>query len=106
MILDRFWEFGKRLVSILHRLEKLEDGQKEQQADLSETNADQNALREEFRDLVLVVERIAHTVSREHDQAESERKILRLEIENRLLRMERGLPPGPPLDNDPDTDAR
>lgn len=104
MILDKLLELGKSLVSIMHRLQKLEEGQKELREELRETKAGQNRMREEMRDLVLVVERMVHTVSRERDRAESERKILQLEIENRLLRMERGLPSGSAVDDDPGRD--
>jgi hypothetical protein len=37
------------------------------------------------------------------EREESERRILKLELENHLLRVERDLPPQPPLPDEPQT---
>lgn len=48
---------------------------------------------EDIRRLQSAVERVAAEVRLMQEREESERRILKLELENRLLWMERGLPP-------------
>ena len=46
--------------------------------------------------LAFEVKRLNDEVQRQREREEAERRILKLELENRLLRQERGLPPAPP----------
>jgi len=51
------------------------------------------ATYEEIQRLHGAIERLATEIQRSQEREESERRILKLELENRLLRSERGLPP-------------
>ena len=52
-----------------------------------------NQQRLEFAELTRVVERLLFEVQRTRENAETEKRILRLDMENLVLRHERGLPP-------------
>ena len=93
---EKLVEYGKQLVSILQTLQKHEEDLKEIREELRDVRQDVNQLRAEFRDLARVVERMAYAIQRDRDREEAERRILLLEVENRFLRHERGLPPGEP----------
>lgn len=80
-------EYAKLLLSVVQK-------QKKHEEDIKELRQDVNRLREEFRDLARVVERLVYEMQRDRDKSEADRRILLLEIENRFLRYERGLPPG------------
>ena len=80
-------EYGKLLLSVVQK-------QKKHEEDIKELRQDVTRLREEFRDLARVVERLAYEIHRDRDKSEADKRILLLEIENRFLRFERRLPPG------------
>jgi predicted RNase H-like nuclease (RuvC/YqgF family) len=88
-------EYGKLILSIVQK-------QKQQEEDLKELRQDVTRLREEFRDLARVVERLAYEIQRDRDRSEADRRILLLEIENRFLRYERELPSSERKDETPE----
>ena|SRR5687767_1097460 len=86
-------EFARKIAGLIQRIERLEDFQKETREDLKKLNDRVDRLGERMS-------RILWELQRQREGAESERRILLLELDNRLLRMERGLPPAPPSDSD------
>ena len=53
-------------------------------------------LRRENDAMAFEIKRLNDEVQHQREREEAERKILRLELENHLLRQERGLPPAKP----------
>ena len=49
-----------------------------------------------------IVERLAFEIQKDRENAERDREIQRLRLENTLLRFERGLPPGSKSDSQED----
>lgn len=88
---EKVVEYARLLLSVVQKQQKQEE-------DIRELRQDVNRLREEFRDFVHVVERLVYEMQRDRDKSEAEQKILLLEIENRFLRFEQRLPPGPKSD--------
>jgi hypothetical protein len=86
-------EYGKLLLAVVQK-------QKKHEEDIKELRQDVTRLREEFRDMARVVERLAYEIQRDRDKSEADKRILLLEIENRFLRFERGLPPGDKKDDE------
>ena len=84
---DKIVESAKQLLAVVQK-------QKKHEEDIKELRQEMTRLREEFRDLARVVERLAYEIQRNRDKSEADKRILLLEIENRFLRFERGLPPG------------
>jgi predicted nucleic acid-binding Zn-ribbon protein len=80
-------DFGKQLFSAMQKLQQHEE-------DIKELRQEINRLRQDMGELTHAVERLAFEIRHGRDQAEAERKILLLEIDNRFLRYERSLPPG------------
>ncbi len=82
-------------------------------ADLQRYHAEIKDLHQELRDLTLAVTKLeskidrveertaaeianlAQQIKHSEERVADERRIIRLELENRLLRVERGLPPAP-----------
>ena len=91
---NKVYEYGKQLVSVVQKQQKHEEDIKELRQEVREVRQDVNQLREELRDLAHVVERLAYEIRHDRESANAERRVLLLEIENRFLRYERGLPPG------------
>ena len=80
-------EFSNKLISLMRRVQKLEEDNRELRQELKE-------LSQKVDRLTDIVQRVAYEFQRDRENAASERKILLLEIENRFLRFERGLLPG------------
>ena len=59
------------------------------------TDAENQRLKHANETLVFEVQRLNAEFARQREREEAERRILKLELENRLLRQERGLPPAP-----------
>jgi septal ring factor EnvC (AmiA/AmiB activator) len=70
--------------------------------DLKQTRADVKELRREMDEMSDTVQRLAFELRRVQEREETERKILKLELENHLLRAERGLPPKREPDDAPE----
>jgi len=85
-------EFSQKLFSLMGRVQKLEEDNKELRQELKELNQKVDRLTD-------IVQRLAYELQRDRENAASERKILLLEIENRFLRFERGLPPSDKQDD-------
>lgn len=69
---------------------------KDVEQEVKDLRRDFNDLRREVRDLATAVQRLAYEVKRISDNEASERKLLALQLENTLLKFERGLPAGRP----------
>jgi hypothetical protein len=61
--------------------------------DVQRYHAEIKDIRRELRDLTIVVTRLAQEVQYSKERSESERAYVLLEIENKLLKFERRLPP-------------
>lgn len=102
-------DFGKQAIALTSDVQKskadIKDLREEIKAvreDTARLREDLNQTRLEFKDVLRVVERLAYDGQRERDQtaseraqAETERRLFLMEIENRFLRFERQLPPPP-----------
>jgi hypothetical protein len=87
---ERLFEFMRQYFNLAEKQRRQEDEIHELQRqlrDLSQTNAEEN------RALRSLVERLVIELRHSQEREEAERKILKLELENHLLRQERGLPP-------------
>lgn len=87
--------FAKQLFSLTRDVQQNKE-------DIKELRSEVKQLRQEFNELTRVVERLVVEWRHDRERAEAERRVLLLEIENRFLRYERGLPPSPkPEDTNP-----
>ena len=89
----RLFEFMRQVLTLTENQKRQEEVIRilqQQVRELSETNA------EETRALRSLIERLATELQHQREREEAERKILKLELENHLLRQERGLPPAKP----------
>jgi TolA-binding protein len=85
-------EFGKKLIALMRRVQSLEAESKDIRQELKELNQKVDRLTD-------IVQRLAYEFQRDRENSASERRILLLELENRFLRFERGLPPGDAKDD-------
>jgi archaellum component FlaC len=74
------YDYGKQLLSLARTTEQ-------NQEDIEE-------LRQEIKELTAVVQRLAFEFQRLSENEKHERDKMMLQLENHLLRSERGLPPG------------
>jgi len=90
---ERLFEFMRQIFTLTENQRRQEDEIHElqqQMQELSQAHADEtHALRS-------LVERLEAELRHNREHEEAERKILKLELENYLLRQERGLPPAKP----------
>lgn len=63
--------------------------------DINRYNSDLKDVREELRDLTIIVHGLAQELKNSKERSEQRHEKLLLEIENRLLRYERALPAAP-----------
>ena len=109
-------DFGKQVFALTHDVKQgktdileIREDLKAVRVDIAELRQELNETRLEFKDVLRIVERLAYEGQRERDsaaheraQAETERRLLLSEIENRFLRHERSsLPPPPSKSNAP-----
>ena len=90
---QRLFDFIQQYFNLAERAKRQEDEIQQLQRQLREFS---QASAEEARTSRSMIELLAGEVRHLQQHEESERKILKLELENRLLRQERGLPPAPP----------
>jgi len=94
----------KQLYELVRQVFTLTESTRRNQAALNELQKEVRDLSrtvdEDIRRLQNAVERLAHEVQRLSEHEESERRILKLELENQLLRAKRGLPPAKPEPDD------
>jgi len=67
---------------------------KDVEQEVKELRRDFNDLRREVRDLARGVERLAYEIHRARENEAQERRVMKLELENTLLKFERRLPSG------------
>ncbi len=60
--------------------------------ELKQTRTEIKEIRQEMQEMSDAIQRLAFELKRMQEREEAERRILKLEIENQLLRAERGLP--------------
>jgi hypothetical protein len=87
---QRFFEFIQQYVNLAEKMKRQEDKIHELQKQLRDLS---QASAEESRASRSMIELLATELRHSQQREEAERKILKLELENRLLRQERGLPP-------------
>lgn len=80
-------EFGGKLLSLMQRVARQEEAATELRQEVKELN-------EKLDQLTQIVQHLAFEIVRDRDKAERDREIQRLQLENALMRSERGLPPG------------
>lgn len=87
----------KQLFEFMRQVFTLTEAVSRQQAALHELQKEVRDLSrtvdEDIRRLHSAIERLAAELRHQQEHEDSERRILKLELENRLLQMERGLPP-------------
>jgi len=87
----------KQLFEFMRQVFTLTEAVSRQQSALNELQKEVRDLSrtvdEDIRRLHSAVERLAAELHHQQEHEDSERRILKLELENRLLQMERGLPP-------------
>lgn len=86
-------DFGKQMFSVMQKLSKHDEDIKEVQKDVRTLQGDFVRLRLDVNNLSNAVERLGTSIQQEQKSAEQSREIYRLQLENLLLRFERGLPP-------------
>lgn len=86
----QLFEFMRQVFTLTETANRQQSALKELQQETRELS---QTVDEDIRRLQSAVERLAAEINRLQEREESERRILKLEMENRLLRMERGLPP-------------
>lgn len=82
-------ELGGKLLFLLKRIQQLEEGLVEVKQAITAVNGKLDRLTD-------AVDGIISRMEYERENAEKDRQILRLQLENALLRFERGLPIVPP----------
>lgn len=97
----------KQLVDLVARVFSLSKDVQQNKADIKDMEQEAKDLRRDFsdlrkevRDLSRAVERLAYEIHRVSENEAQERRILRLELENALLKSERHLP-APEQKNEP-----
>lgn len=86
----QLFEFMRQVFTLTEAVSRLQSALNELQKDVRDLS---RTVDEDVRRLQSAVERLATEMRHQQEHEEAERRILKLELENRLLRMERGLPP-------------
>lgn len=90
----------KQFFELMRQMLRLTEDTQQNRADLKELQKELRdfsvVVEREIHELRRAVERLAYEIQRVSDRETSEREKLALELENRLLRAERGLPPAKP----------
>lgn len=89
----RILEYGSKLFRLTDRVGRLEEADLKKSAEIQKLHDGQTEFSAMLRQIVFELQR-------DRDNASAERRILILEIENRVLRMQRGLPQEPTPDSD------
>jgi len=95
-MLKQLYELFINVVTLAQRQERQEQKLQEQQRELKELTASMQRLAYELQ-------RVNDELRRTSEREEAERRILKLELENQLLRAERGLPPAGGREPDEET---
>jgi hypothetical protein len=87
----------KQVIETLWQTLRLAEDTQQNRQDIKELEKQMRdfatATEQKINDLQRVIERLAAAIERLGEREEAERRILKLELENQLLRAERGLPP-------------
>ncbi len=94
-------EIGKQIFGLAREIGQNKKEFKQLHDRLNQHDKDIEELQEELRRITEMLQRLAYEYQRQNDRSESERKMLLLEVENMILRYQRGLPPA----NKPENDA-
>ena len=86
-------DFGNKLFSLMRRTQKLEEDNTTIRLELKDIRLDIKELNQKVDQLSDVLQHFAFEFRRDRENAERDREIQRLSLENILLRFERGLPP-------------
>lgn len=93
-------DFAKQLFTLANDTKKskedikaLQEENKELRRDNADLREEMNEQRLQFAEMTRFAERIVHELQRTRENAEADKKLLRLEMENLILRYGRGLPP-------------
>jgi chromosome segregation ATPase len=86
-------EFGSRLFSLSQKTQQHDE-------DIKQLRQDLKALNQRVDQLSEAMQRVTFELQRTHENAAHERELLRLQLENALLRFEKRLPPGNRRDED------
>jgi len=85
----------KDLVAFGRQLFALARKSQEHEADIKELREDLKDVRVKFDELAFEVKQLALELRHQRAEAEKDREILMLRLENALLKHDRALPPGP-----------
>src|SRR5438128_9793377 len=83
----------KQLLDFARQIVTLTRDTQQNKADIQELRQELKEVRQELREFSEVLQRLVFEMRRQHEADAYERKLLRLEVENALLRSERQLPP-------------
>ena len=86
----QFLELARQVFSLTEDTQKNKTDIKELRQDLKTAS---EKSEKNYQELKSAIERLAYEIHGIGQREEAERRILRLELENQLLRAERGLPP-------------
>ena len=86
----QLFEFMRQVFTLTETVSRQQSALNELQKEVRDLS---RTVDEDIRRLQSAVERLAVELRHVQEHEASERRILKLELENRLLRMERGLPP-------------
>jgi predicted RNase H-like nuclease (RuvC/YqgF family) len=93
-------DFGNKLFALMRRTQKLEEENTALQQELKEVRQDIKELNQKVDQLSDLVQRLVFEFQRDRENAGRDREIQRLQLENILLRFERGLPPKSKSENE------
>ena len=93
----------RQLLDFARQVASLARDTQQNKAAIQELRQELKEVRQELRDLSQVVQRLVFEMQRQRDAEAYERRVLRLEVENTLLRLGKQLPPaGEPGDEPED----
>ena len=94
---NKILEYGRQIFALTRDVEKCK-------TDIKELREDFKELSRKVDRLIEAVQRLSADFNQDRSNAERDRKILLLQLENAFFRHERGLPPGNLLEDKPDAE--
>lgn len=86
----QLFEFMRQVFTLTETVSRQQSALNELQKEVRDLS---RTVDEDLRHLHSALERLAAELRHQQEHEDTERRILKLELENRLLQMERGLPP-------------
>lgn len=93
-------DLGKKVFALVRKSEELEEAIKELRQELKDVRQDVKDINQKVDRLAEVVQKVHFEHQRDRENAEAQREIQQLRLENILFRFERRLPPGDKADDE------